>query len=116
MVTIGFDTKIAFSKDAGFSLFELVLVMTLTGIMVAVVAPLITQPVTSYIDVSRRTTLVDAAESAIRRMQRDLRHALPNSIRIIGGTTLESLYAVDGGRYRTFGSINQRGWSQCNFE
>ena len=100
MVAISVNTNVACSKDAGFTLFELVLVMTLTGIMVAIVAPLITQPVTGYIDVSRRTTLVDAAESAIRRMQRDLRHALPNSIRIAGETTLEFLYAVDGGRYR----------------
>lgn len=89
-----------FQEIAGFSLVELVLVITLTGILATIVVPIVTQPVNGYIDVSRRTTLVDAAESALRRMQRDVRHALPNSVRIKNATSLELLYAVDGGRYR----------------
>lgn len=87
-------------QNGGFTLVELVLVITLTGIIAVIVIPIVTQPINSYMAVSRRAALVDSAESAVRRMQRDVRHALPNSIRINGGTTLEILYAVDGGRYR----------------
>jgi MSHA biogenesis protein MshO len=40
---------------------------------------------------------------ALRRMQRDIRHALPNSIRIDGtGQYLEMLNTLDGGRYRRY--------------
>ncbi|NOY13817.1 MAG: pilus assembly protein MshO, partial [Deltaproteobacteria bacterium] len=54
-----------------------------------------------YLDLSRRTRLVDQAEMALRRMQRDVRQALPNSVRIAGaGQYLELLHTVDGGRYR----------------
>ena len=58
---------------------------------------------TGYVDLARRTRLVDQAEMALRRMQRDIRHALPNSIRIDGtGTYLEMLNTLDGGRYRRY--------------
>jgi MSHA biogenesis protein MshO len=40
-------------------------------------------------------------------MQRDVRQALPNGVRIgCGGTCLELLHTVDGGRYRAYGPGN----------
>jgi MSHA biogenesis protein MshO len=40
---------------------------------------------------------------ALRRMQRDIRHALPNCIRIAAdGESLELINTVGGGRYRTY--------------
>jgi MSHA biogenesis protein MshO len=49
----------------------------------------------------RRAELVDQAEMSLRRMQRDIRAALPNSIRTFnGGKGVEMLHVVDGGRYR----------------
>jgi MSHA biogenesis protein MshO len=54
-----------------------------------------------YVDLKRRAELVDQAEMALRRMQRDIRAALPNSIRTFdGGKGIEMLHVVDGGRYR----------------
>lgn len=105
----------ASGETAGFTLVELVLVITLTGIIAVMVIPIVTQPINSYMAVSRRAELVDSAESAIRRMQRDIRHALPNSIRINGGTTLEILYAVDGARYRAGPDSNDAGADTLNF-
>jgi MSHA biogenesis protein MshO len=47
----------------------------------------------------------DIADTALRRMARDLKLALPNSIRITdGGKTLEFLMTRSGGRYRTEGA------------
>jgi len=88
---------------AGFTLIELVVVITIAGIIAVVGSDLISQPVRGYLDLARRTRLVDQAEMALRRMQRDIRHALPNSVRISGGGKyLELLHTSAGGRYRRF--------------
>ncbi len=84
----------------GFTLIELIMVIVIVGILSTMTMDIITLPVKGYIDLERRTALVDSAEMILRRMQRDIRRALPNSIRIIGGTRLEFLHTVDGGRYR----------------
>ena len=84
----------------GFTLIELIMVIVIVGILSTMTTDIITLPVKSYIDLERRTTLVDTAEMTLRRMQRDIRRALPNSIRITGGTAIEFLHTTDGGRYR----------------
>ncbi|NOT86215.1 MAG: type II secretion system protein [Methylococcaceae bacterium] len=85
----------------GFTLLELVLVMLIASILAAMSTDVITLPVNSYLDLERRATLVNTAESTLNRMQRDIRRALPNSIRISGGgTVLELLHTTDGGYYR----------------
>lgn len=90
------------SKSRGFTLLELILVIVITGILATMSTDIITFPVKSYLDLQRRTTLVDTADLALRRMQRDIRRALPNSIRITGGgTVIEMLHTTDGGRYRS---------------
>ena len=87
-------------REKGFTLIELIMVIVIVGILSAMTTSIITLPVDSYIDLERRTTLVDSAEMTLRRMQRDIRRALPNSIRITGGTAIEFLHTTDGGRYR----------------
>ena len=85
----------------GFTLIELVMVMVIMGVLGAMTTDIMIFPVTSYINLEKRTTLVDTAEMTLRRMQRDIRSALPNSIRITGaGTTIEFLHISAGGRYR----------------
>lgn len=85
----------------GFTLVELVLVMLITGIMAGVTYSVISLPTESYEQITRRAALVDQAEMALRRMQRDVRRALPNSIRLSGATTLEMVNVVEGIRYRS---------------
>jgi len=87
----------------GFTLIELIMVIVLVGVLSAMTTDIITLPVKSYLDLERRTALVDTAEIALRRMQRDIRRALPNSIRIkttANSVVMELLHTVDGGRYR----------------
>lgn len=91
-------------RCAGFSLMELVIVIVLTSVVAAVAVGLITRPMQGYVELGRRATLVDAAESALRRAARDIRLAVPNSVRISvigGGYALEVLPSIDGGRYQT---------------
>jgi MSHA biogenesis protein MshO len=88
-----------FRKSAGFTLIELILVIVLIGILAAIGGLFIVHPIEGYTDLARRTELVDSADTALRRMQRDIRLALPNSVRV-SGSSLEILETVDGGRYR----------------
>ncbi len=92
--------------SAGFTLIELVVVIVITGILAALGAVFIAKPIEGYVGLARRAELVDNAESALRRMQRDIRQALPNSIRIATSGSLrylELLHTVDGSRYRDQG-------------
>lgn len=85
----------------GFTLVELVVVITLSAALSIVVMQFVTAPVEAYVDQSRRATLVDEAQLAVQRITNDVRQALPNSIRVgCGGACVEFLRAVSGGRYR----------------
>jgi len=64
------------------TLIEMIVVIAITGILAAAVAVFIRRPVEGYIDAARRAELSDVADTALRRITRDLRTVLPNSIRI----------------------------------
>ena len=88
-------------QQSGFTLIEMIIVIVVGGIVASMTTSILTLPVKAYVDSSRRATLTDVAESAFRRMQRDIHAALPNSIRVSAdGKTLELLHVIDGGRYR----------------
>jgi MSHA biogenesis protein MshO len=91
----------------GFTIIELVIAISLAGIVIAFAAMFIVTPVNSYRAQARRAELVDSADAVLRLIGRDARAALPNSIRILdSGTTvaLEMLNSVDAVRYRSTGS------------
>lgn len=76
------------------------MVIVITGIIAAVVAVFIRAPVEGYLDAAARAELTDVADVALRRMARDIRLALPNSVRIsVDGQYLELLLTRTGGRY-----------------
>lgn len=104
------------SLSTGFTLIELIVVITLTGIIASLVSRNISRPVEAFIDLAQRAELVDAAELALRRVSREVRLALPNSVRLTDGVTsnmqscvangatscaVEFLRTSDGGRYRS---------------
>lgn len=87
--------------QTGFTLVEAVMVITITGIIATVVATFIRAPIQGYFDAARRAELTDVADTSIRRIARDLRLALPNSVRLTGGNqVIEFLQVRTGGRYR----------------
>ncbi len=85
----------------GFTLVEAVIVIVITGIIASMVAVFIKTPVDAYFDAARRAELTDAADTALRRIGRDVRLALPNSVRPHGAgmAAIEFLQTTAGGRY-----------------
>lgn len=96
--------KVGFMR--GFTLAEMIIVIVISGILAGVVAVFIRSPVQGFLDTTRRAALVDTADTALRRIGRDLRQALPNSVRVSGGTALEFLHVRSAGRYREEGPGN----------
>ena len=87
-------------RPRGFTLVEMVIVIVITGIIGAMVAVFIRVPVQGYIDTTARAALADTADTAARRLTRDVRLALPNSVRVSNdGLFLELLLTKTGGRY-----------------
>lgn len=85
----------------GVTLLEMIMVIVITGIIGAAIALFIRQPVESYVDAARRAELTDITDTAVRRLARDLRTALPNSVRVDAtGRYIEYLQTSGGGRYR----------------
>lgn len=91
------------SRQTGFTLVELVITISLTTIVVSFMSLFISGPVQSYADQARRAELVDVAENSLRRIARDIRRGLPNSVRVQSAgmvVAIEMLNTVDGVRYR----------------
>jgi MSHA biogenesis protein MshO len=75
------------------------------GILIAMVGMFLRAPITAYTDAASRADLTDVADTALRRMARDLRQALPNSIRVNADqSAIEFLHVRTGGRYRMVSS------------
>jgi MSHA biogenesis protein MshO len=93
----------AYARLGGFTLVELVVTMAVSVVIVSFAAVFVTVPIQGFNDQSRRLRLVDAADTALGRMSRDVRRALPNSVRTTssgGIVALEMLSTIDGARYR----------------
>jgi len=92
-----------FAGNRGFTLVEAIVVIVITGIIGAMVAVFIRSPVEGYMDAERRAGLTDIADTAVRRMARDIRLALPNSVRTPAdgsGLCIEFMPTRIGARYR----------------
>ena len=89
------------NRTAGFTLVELVIVMVISVVLAGVIAQVVSRPMEAYASSAHRARLVDATNVALMRFSSEIRNALPNSVRIgCGGTCIEFLNVVDGGRYR----------------
>lgn len=100
-------------RQSGFTLMEAVVVMVIIAILAGGTVAFMTRPVAGYFDAVRRAELTDQADVALRRIARDIRRALPNSLRLkdSGNATVTSCAAGTdcaiefimtkwGGRYR----------------
>ncbi len=95
----------------GFTLVETVMTIVLLGIIGATIAVFMRHPVDAYTAIARRAGLADAADTTVRRMARDLRAALPNSIRQTNNQCIEFIPTRIGARYRTIDKVANDGSS-----
>ncbi len=93
-------TAIRQLRQHGFTLVEIIIVMVVTGVLAGIVALFIRIPVLNYTNAKARADLSETADTALRRIRRDVRLALPNSVRVSAdGRSLEFILTKSGGRY-----------------
>ncbi len=96
----------------GVSLIELVVAIVVIGVIAAGVSYFV-YPVRQSVDMTVRADLTDAADTALQRIAREVRLALPNSVRVDGtGRYVEFLALRTAGRYRADGGGGSAG-SDC---
>lgn len=82
------------------------MVIVILGVIGAAVAVFMKRPIEAYFDAARRASIADVADTTVRRMARDIRKALPNSLRqsispaVANSQCIEFITTKTGGRYR----------------
>lgn len=71
-------------KQTGFTLVELVTVIVILGVLGTGISSFLRFGTKTYTDSSDREALISTGRFLVERLNREVRHALPNSIRTIG--------------------------------
>ena len=88
------------SRSGGFTLVELIMVIVIGGVIAAALSTFMRPAIDGYLATRARADLADQADTAMRRILRDVRAAVPNSIRIPNSQCFELIPASTGGRSR----------------
>lgn len=88
------------SRVQGFTLIELIVVMVILGILASIGVGFVVKITDSYQTTQRRAVILNTARPALERMTRQLRDALPYSVRIVNsGNCVEFMPIAAGGNY-----------------
>ena len=84
----------------GFTLIEMVMVIVIMGVVGGMVAVFMKSPIDAYFASARRAAMTDVADTTVRRIARDIRRALPNSLQTPTSQCIEFIATKAGARYR----------------
>jgi MSHA biogenesis protein MshO len=86
------------ARQNGFTLIELIVALTISVVVVGFVASFIAVPVQAHLAQARRSELAASAEAVTLWMSRDIRRALPNSVRVatVGGRPAVEMISFEG--------------------
>ncbi len=93
-------------QSRGFTLVELIVVMVVTGVLAGILVVFFRPAMQNYLAAGRRAELTDMADTSMRRMTRDIRLAVPHSVRLINNGAIEMIPTSMGGRYRSAPDTN----------
>lgn len=91
------------ARQAGVTLIELVVTITVLGVLASMGATMMSGPARSFVQGGDRSLMTDAADRAVRRMSEEIRGSLPNSLRVTQSgpvAWVEFLPVSDSGRMR----------------
>ena len=94
------DMRKTHFSQTGFTLIELVIVITLTGIVAVILSRMTGGQMEAYVSTASRTNLVNMAVISLRKIGRDVRDAVPETIRV-SGNSLEFVPITAVARYRS---------------
>lgn len=88
------------NRQHGFTLIELVITITLMGILAGAMSQFISGPILSYMAMSSNANNVELIRDAFYQVSREVRNAVPGSVRVSAdGKTLELLRIEQGLQY-----------------
>lgn len=90
----------SFKSQRGFSFVELIMVIIVVGALAAVLTVFVVPSVQGYMSQRDRSAMQSAAQAALQAMNRDVRAAVPNSLRSPNDQCFELVPTIGGGRYR----------------
>lgn len=92
--------KLAGNKSSGFTLIELIVVIVILGVLASAITTFIKFGTQIYTETTARDQLVSSARFAIERLNREVRNALPNSLRLTNtGQCLEFTPIIESTTY-----------------
>lgn len=102
------------TRQRGFTLVELIVVMVIIGAIAGVLVLQLRPAMQSYLAIRQRANLTSQADAALRRIIGEVRTAVPNSLRYSWESQqsqcIEFVPTKDGGRFRTaqdYTNVNQ---------
>jgi MSHA biogenesis protein MshO len=88
MKIFNFQSSI-FNNSRGFTLIELVIVIVLLGVLGAMGSDFISQTFKGFSSTSSRKEIYEEGKTALVRMEREIRNAIPNAINRVSATELQ---------------------------